>query len=238
MTRHSPKSKFQRPVVAANFAITLDGKISTRNRTPAQFTSPGDKRRLLELRSSHDALLVGCGTLMQDNMSMTIPDENLQEQRRRKGRPPHPLRVVVSNSGRIDPNAKVFKSGDTPVVIYCGNKIRPADRRTLGKVADLRVADSPEVDLPTLLGELKDRDDVRSLICEGGPTLFRALAGLDLIDTLYLTVSPVIFGGAEAPTLTGVESRFFKASTHWRLTNLEVVGEESFLKYRRRRVEF
>ena len=74
--------------------------------------------------------------------------------------------------------------------------------------------------------------NVRRLACEGGPTLFRALLERDLIDQLNLTIAPYMFGGAKAPTLTGLTKAFLPASVHCSLINMRIIGDECFLTYR------
>ena len=76
----------KRPFVEANFAVTVDGKISTRAYAPTGFTSARDKRRLLEIRAGGDALLVGRVTLEADNIAMALPARDLREMRLREGR--------------------------------------------------------------------------------------------------------------------------------------------------------
>ena len=73
-------SRRERPLVVANFAVTADGKISTRRRTPAQFSSPRDKRTLLEIRARADAILVGRATVSTDAMTMGLPSAKLRAQ--------------------------------------------------------------------------------------------------------------------------------------------------------------
>ena len=78
----------------ANFALSADGKVSTRNFTPTGFTSKADKRRLLEIRCLGDAVLAGASTISTDRMSMGIPASDLRE-RRLSDRPA--ARAVASN---------------------------------------------------------------------------------------------------------------------------------------------
>ena len=68
----------KRPFVTANFALTWDGRISTRRGTPADFSSKTDKRRLVEIRARCDAVLVSAKTAAADNMSMGLPDAALR----------------------------------------------------------------------------------------------------------------------------------------------------------------
>ena len=82
------------PFLTANFAITADGKISTRAFTRSDFSSKADKRRLLEIRAGCDAVLVGARTLASDQMTMGLPAADLQAQRRKRGLPSHPLHLL------------------------------------------------------------------------------------------------------------------------------------------------
>ncbi len=105
-----------RPKIHAHFAMTADGKISTRNLTPSQFTSPADKARISEIRSQHDAILDGRGTVAADTMSMRLSSEKLRAARIMQGLPPEPLRVVISNAGKIDPAWKILLHSGSAIV--------------------------------------------------------------------------------------------------------------------------
>ena len=83
-----------------------------------------------------------------------------------------------------------------------------------------------------MLETLRHQYKVRTLACEGGPTLFRSLLEQDLVDQLNLTIAPFMFGGANAPTLTGLSEEFLPSSVHCSLIDVRTVGEECFLTYR------
>ncbi|HWB59133.1 MAG TPA: dihydrofolate reductase family protein [Chthoniobacteraceae bacterium] len=218
--------------VAVNFAITWDGKVSTRNFTPADFTSSRDKRRLLEIRATGDALLVAHGTLAKDNMGMGLPDESLRRQRTRRGQAPYPLRVIISNSGRINPKLKVFQSDFSPIVIYSTTQMPPKTRTALAGKAALHLHAGGTVDLQEMLLHLRKVYEVKRLVCEGGPSLFRSLLAAGFVDEINLTLSPRIFGGAGAPTLTGPPGDFLPHSVSCKLMETKIVGDECFLRYR------
>jgi 2,5-diamino-6-(ribosylamino)-4(3H)-pyrimidinone 5'-phosphate reductase len=105
-------------------------------------------------------------------------------------------------------------------------------QRALEKKATLHLSDKKNVDLAGMLKALRNKYNVRTVECEGGPTLFRSLVEQDLIDRLNLTIAPYMFGGAKAPTLTGVGKDFLPASVHCSLSDMRTVGEECFLTYR------
>src|SRR6476646_676791 len=98
-----------RPFVVATFAVTLDGKITTRKFSPVDFTSREDKAHLMRQRALGDAVLIGHSTLKHDNVRLGLP-QALREARVRRGQSPYPLRVIVSNEGRIDHRLNLFQT--------------------------------------------------------------------------------------------------------------------------------
>src|SRR2546423_14939320 len=90
----------KRPFVSATFAMTVDGKITTRDFGPVDFTSREDKLHLFRQRALSDAVMIGHSTLKRDNVRLGLPAELLEE-RIKRGQTKAPLRVIVSNEGRI-----------------------------------------------------------------------------------------------------------------------------------------
>jgi riboflavin biosynthesis pyrimidine reductase len=109
------------------------------------------------------------------------------------------------------------------------------NQEALRTTAILHLTGAREVDLAAMLKTLRNQYKVRTLACEGGPTLFRALLERDLVDQLNLTIAPYMFGGGEAPTLTGLSKEFLPASVHCSLIEMRTVGDECFLTYRIKR---
>ena len=220
-----------RPRVLVNFAMTVDGKVSTAKLGPANFTSKHDKRRLLEIRSLGDALIVGRNTVQTDNMSMGLPDEDLRKARLERGQSEYPLRVVVSNSGDISTQLNIFSHQFSPIVVYSTTRMNLANREALKAQTQLHLHEGERVHLPAVLEDLYQKHGVRTLVCEGGPGLARSLAEMDAIDELFLTVAPFLFGGAEAPGLLGRSGPFLSASQFYRLESINVLSAECYLHY-------
>jgi 2,5-diamino-6-(ribosylamino)-4(3H)-pyrimidinone 5'-phosphate reductase len=220
-----------RPRILVNFAMTVDGKTSTARLTPANFTSKYDKRRLLEIRALGDALLVGRNTVQTDNMSMGLPDENLRKARLERGQSEFPLRVVVSNSGNLPLQLSIFKHQFSPIVVYSTTRMNTAKQEELKTRARLHLSERDKLYLPEVLSDLFQNHGIRTLVCEGGPTLARGLAEIDAIDELYLTVAPFLVGGIEAPGLLGRPGPFLSRSRFYRLESIKVVSAECYLHY-------
>jgi riboflavin biosynthesis pyrimidine reductase len=117
-------------------------------------------------------------------------------------------------------------------VIFSTIRMPPRYQKTLRTKAVLHLSDARSVDLAWMLQQLRRDYGVRTVACEGGATLFRALLEQDLVDQLNLTVAPWLFGGADAPTLTGLSKEFLPGSIRCSLTEMRTVGEECFLTYR------
>ena len=229
-----PKRKLRRPFVAATFAMTVDGKITTRTFSPVDFTSREDKLHLLWQRSLGDAVLIGRHTLEHDNVRLGLPDPQMRAERERRGQSAYPLRVIVSNEGRIDPALNIFQTDISPIVIFSTTRMPRKFQKALRQKATLHLRAARGVDLAWMLQQLRLEYRIRTVACEGGAELFRSLLELQLVDQLNLTIAPYIFGGKNAPTLTGRSTTFLPASVRCSLVNMRVVGEECFLKYRLR----
>lgn len=211
--------------------MTVDGKVTTKNLSPVDFTSREDKLHLFRQRAAGDAVLIGHRSLKQDNVRLGLPAD-LQETRVKRGQSRCPLRVIISNEGRIDHRLKIFQSNVSPIIIFSTNRMPRKYQQALEKVATLHLSKSTHVDLTGLLETLRKKYKVRTVACEGGPTLFRSLLEQGLVDRLNLTIAPFMFGGAKAPTLTGLSTKFLPASVHCSLSDMRTIGEECFLTYR------
>jgi 5-amino-6-(5-phosphoribosylamino)uracil reductase len=233
--RLQKKKELARPFVMATFAMTVDGKITTRTFSPVDFTSRIDKKHLVRQRSLGDAVLIGHSTLRRDNVRLGIANAALREERVARGQAPYPLRVIVSNRGKIDFGLNVFQSDPAtggPIVIFSTTRMPRKYRCALMERATLHLTNEPEVDLADMLHRLRTEYRVRKVACEGGAALFRGLLERDLVDQLNLTIAPYLFGGADAPTLTGLSKDFLPRSVHCTLKDMQMVEDECFLTYR------
>src|SRR5947207_14409488 len=140
-------SHLQRPFVAVTFGMTVDGKVTTKNYASVDFTSREDKAHLIRQRALGDAVLVGHGTIENENVRMVIPREDLRQERIARGQSPYPVRVIVSNKGRINPKLKIFEANFAPIIIFSTTRMPLKTRKRLREKATLYLSQAPRVDL-------------------------------------------------------------------------------------------
>ena len=186
-----------RPFVTAKYAMTLDGKIATRKGVSRWVSGADSRARVGQLRTRSDAVLVGIGTVLADDPSLTARDENESLLDRQ------PLRVVVDSRGRL-PAGSRLASGALPGRTLVATT--PVGAAVLASVDDSAVeiwtvdADPDgRVPLPALLAEL-GRRRIISLLVEAGGRLLAALLTQRLVDRVMAFVAPKLVGGACAPT--------------------------------------
>ncbi|MBP1929369.1 2,5-diamino-6-(ribosylamino)-4(3H)-pyrimidinone 5'-phosphate reductase [Methanolinea mesophila] len=189
-----------RPHVWVNVAMSADGKLSTRERRQVKISGKEDFSRVDRLKSESDAIMVGIGTVLADDPSLTVKSPTLREMRTKRGVEENPVRVVVDSTLRCPADASVLHKGGGRRVIACTNRADPEKVTLLGEYATVIRAGGDRVDLKVLLSSLYDMG-IRRLMVEGGGTLIWALFEADLVDELTCFVGNIIIGGASAPTL-------------------------------------
>ncbi len=189
-----------RPYVVANFISSADGKATADGRT-ASLGSPGDRAAFHLLRTEADAVLAGTRTMFIENYGPLAKEPRLSELRVRAGRAPQPLGVVISRSGTIPFDIPLFADPDSSVAVYAPADIDVPDTAAEVTMHELETGDDA---LTAVMSSLRTDHGVRSLLCEGGPSLFSALLLESLVDELFLTLAPKLVGGDSMTITTGV----------------------------------
>jgi len=190
-----------RPFVLINVAMTADGKIDTFQRKGSAISSSRDKERVDHLRAEADAVMVGGKTLLDEDPKLTVKSEALRLERIASGLPPNPIKVGVVTEARLKPDSQFLHAGPASVVIFTTrwtSKHHVSELKSLG--VDVYVDDAEQVNLNRALETLKEIG-VERLMVEGGATLNFELLRLGLVDEINIYLAPMIFGGANAPTL-------------------------------------
>ena len=222
----------RKPHIFLNMAMSLDGKISTRDDKGPRFTSRADKVRLREIRARADAILVGAATIGADNPTFTehgiYKDERVQ-----RGMSPQPIKVVVSGTGSVPESARMFQPNGAPAIVFTTKRIAADRLRILNKVADaVHVVGEEEIDFLRAVDILAREYGVKNLLIEGGGQVNFAMFRAQLIDEVYLTLSPRVIGGRDVPTAVDGTGFNFADLVKLELLDHRVVGSEIFLHYR------
>jgi 2,5-diamino-6-(ribosylamino)-4(3H)-pyrimidinone 5'-phosphate reductase len=188
-----------RPFVFVNIAMSADGKISTRERRQVRISGNEDYSRVDRIKAESDAIMVGIGTVLADNPSLTVKSPELRARRRAAGEDENPIRVVVDSRGRIPLDADILQKGSGKRVVAVSREALPETVEALRQHATVVLAGDETVDLGILLEELY-RQGVRRLMVEGGGTLIWALFAQGLVDELQTFVGNIVIGGKDAPT--------------------------------------
>ena len=184
----------QKPFVILKSAISLDGKIATASGESQWITSEASRLKGHEVRAQVDAILVGVGTVLQDNPSLTtrLPDRTNAD----------PIRVIVDSRGRTPLGAKVFNPDSN-----AGTLIAVTERAPLEKIEALKSAGADvliiqegegRVCLSALMREL-GRREITSVLIEGGGEINAAALQAGVVDKLMFFVAPKLIGGKDAP---------------------------------------
>ena len=206
-----------RPRVIINAAMSVDGKIALPDGQAVRLSNDEDVRRVHELRSKVDAILVGVGTVLADDPKLTIKSEYA------KGR--NPLRVVLDSNGKTPVGAHVLDGSAPTLIVTSGRSERVFQH------AEVLRCGKDEVDLAQLLDRLAERG-VRTILVEGGSTVIWSFLRHRLADELKVFVASRVLGGRSSPTLAagpGVASP--DNSIRVRLDRADRLGDGVLLEY-------
>ena len=192
-----------RPFVFINVAMTADGKIDTFRRAGAAISSARDKERVDRLRAESDAVMVGGKTLLDEDPKLTVKSEALRNERIRRGLAPNPIKVGIVSEANLRPDSAFLSTGPANIVIFTTRRTSIHSVSLLESLGvKVFLEEAEKINLPNALKTLK-QIGVERLMVEGGATLNFELLRLGLVDEMTAYVSPMIFGGATAPTLAG-----------------------------------
>jgi len=214
-----------RPYVVVNVAMSADGKLSTRERRQVKISGNQDFARVDRLKAGCDAIMVGIGTVLADDPSLTVKGEDCRSHRINRGVEENPIRIVVDSEARTPPTAKVLHKGPGKRIIAVSSGASTGLVAALKSSATIIVAGEKKVDLADLLDKLGEMG-IQRLMVEGGGTLIEGLIHAGLVDEIYTYIGNVIIGGKNAPTLADGDG-FLKESEFSRLILLEARRLES-----------
>ncbi len=221
------------PFVFINMAMSADGKIATANRAVSSFSSRRDFEHLLELRATADAVMSGARTVGQEEINLGPGPARFRRLRLKEGLAEYNVRIVASGSGSLDPRAAVFRHRFSPIIVLASGRASGRKLSRLRAVADaVKICGRSEIDFRAAFEWLREKWNVKRLLCEGGGELNGALFRAGLVNELHLTVCPKILGGRDAPTIAdGTGGLKLSDATRLVLKSMKRVGDELFLVY-------
>ncbi|KKC46215.1 5-amino-6-(5-phosphoribosylamino)uracil reductase [Paenibacillus sp. D9] len=177
------------PFVTLKTASTLDGKIAAKSGDSRWITGPESREAVHALRHRHQGIMVGIGTVLADDPSLSarLPVPAIQ-----------PVRIVVDSTLRLPPNAKLM-DGSAPVIVLASGAADPAKRAAL-EAAGAEVilcGNGRTVDLKQGM-KLLGKREIGSILLEGGGRLNGAMLERRLVDRIRLFFAPKIIGGGAA----------------------------------------
>ncbi|HWD93502.1 MAG TPA: dihydrofolate reductase family protein [Verrucomicrobiae bacterium] len=222
------------PFVFVNVATTVDGKLAPENRHFVPFGSKRDLDLLYELRARADAALMGARTVDSAPGHYGPGPAKYRRLRLKRGLPEYNLRVIVSGRGTLDPRSDIFRYKFSPIIVLTSARASVRNLRRLREVADdVEIFGDAELDFRAAFRWLEKKWSVKKILCEGGGELNMALIRQNLVDEIYVTLCPLLFGGRTAPTLAdGPGVTAVDQAVKLRLKSLRRVGQELFLVYR------
>ena len=192
--RLGDKAPPDRPYLIVNMVSSLDGKATIEWRTQGLSTEL-DRELFHRLRTQVDAVMVGAGTVRAERYGRMTKNEELRAARTDDGLAPDPVAVVVSARLDLPADLPLLNEPEQRVVIATHSDA------TLPELGDQVVYERTGEDLQLLMARLREEHRVRSVLCEGGPTLNSYLLSAGLVDELWLTLNPKLAGGAAALTI-------------------------------------
>jgi riboflavin-specific deaminase-like protein len=224
-----PAGQPPRPWVALGMVSSVDGGATASGRT-SELGGDADRVAFRRLRAACDAILVGAGTVRAETYGPPVGTSARQEDRAARGLAPSPRIVVVSGSLALEPDHRVFSDPDHRPLVVTHHQA-PANRAAaLDEVADVARFGASEVDLGAALDHLGGLGH-RRILCEGGPRLNASLATANLVDEVFLTVTPVLLSGSAPRILVGDP----EVRLPFELVDLHEHDGELLLRYRRAR---
>lgn len=185
-----------REALVVNMVASVDGHTAWGGRSGAIRGGPADRELFHALRANADAILVGTGTLRAERYGAWIRDERVWALRRAAGLEQPPVGATLTRRGDVPWDIPLFSASTDRVIVYSGSPVAIPPEVTAQ--VEVVVLGTPEP--AAMVADLRARG-LRSILCEGGPTLNAGLLEASAVDELHLTVAPQLVGGESALTL-------------------------------------
>jgi riboflavin biosynthesis pyrimidine reductase len=186
-----------RPYVIANMVASADGKATVDGKSGG-LGSPTDRAIFHRLRSQADCVLAGAGTLRAERYGRLVRDPAVRAQRAAEGLAPDAVAATITRTLQLGDDLPLLADPDSTLIVFTSSDA--AAPAGAARIVVERMAPS-ELGAAAALRRLRARHGIRSVLCEGGPALLGELVADGVLDELFLSVSPLLAGGAEVRTI-------------------------------------
>ena len=219
----------ERPYTVLSCSMSIDGYIDGATESRLLLSNDLDFDRVDEVRAGVDAILVGATTVRNDNPRLLVRDPERRLRRCARGMPEHPVKVTVTERGRLDPSRRFFADDGSHKLVYAGSRVAPVLRERLGDRCEVVDGGEP-VRMAGLVGDL-DRRGIRRLLVEGGGAVHTQFLADDLADELQLVVAPFFVGDSRATRFVS-DARFpWNPERRATLAGVQQIGDVVLLRY-------
>lgn len=219
----------ERPYTILSCSISLDGYLGGATEERLVLSNDADLDRVDRVRAECDAILVGAGTVRDDNPRLLVRDPALRDQRRARGLAESPVKVTMTRHAHLDAASNFFATGDSEKIVYCTSASVAAAHSRLAQVATV-VDGGQQVEVGRLTEDLYDRG-VRRLMVEGGGRVHTQFLTSAAADELHLVVAPFFVGTSQARRFVGDGAFPWNPGHRARLAETRQIGDVVLLRY-------
>lgn len=214
------------PFCILKSAMTLDGKIATKTGDSKWVTNEESRKYVHQLRHKVSAIMVGIGTVLQDNPCLTTRLEDIQGK--------DSIRIILDTQGRIPLEANILNVKSSVRTIIATTTLAPVEKRNNLKELGADVLITPvkqdKVDLNSLMKTLGEKG-VDSVLIEGGSEINFSAIEAGIVDKVNMFIAPKIIGGNTAKTpVGGAGFEFMKDAIKLNSINIKRFGNDIMLE--------
>ncbi|TDD90844.1 deaminase [Saccharopolyspora karakumensis] len=217
-----------RPYVLLSVAVSADGFIDDVDPQRFPLSNAADFDHVDQVRAESDAILLGAGTVRRDDPRLLVRSTDRCAERTARGLPEHPLKVVVSGSGDLDPALQVWQGGGGKLVCTTDEGARTA-RDRVGDLAEITSLGTV-IDFAALLDHLAGWG-VERLMVEGGTRIHTEFLKAGLADEVRMAIAPMLIGQARAPRFLNPDDFPGGPARRFHLEEVTRLGDVAVLRY-------
>jgi diaminohydroxyphosphoribosylaminopyrimidine deaminase/5-amino-6-(5-phosphoribosylamino)uracil reductase len=223
---HIDRIRFGHPHVTLKLAVSADGMIGRRTGERMIITGLPAFTAVQAMRTTHDAVMIGIGTVLIDNPSLTVRLPGLEKY--------SPARIILDAAARMPIDSNLVQSAkQTPLIGVVGPQAEESRRAELSKagVTVIQVGEGEGgLDLNELLSALSERGFTR-VFAEGGAEVAASLISGDFVDEVVIFRAPVVVGADGVRALAGMALSVIERSPRYRLVDTAAVGDDTMRQY-------